>query len=697
MDVTEEHIDTVLLLMDAVVHETTVDNVLPYLDKDFPKERLEEYLKGYSRPSQIPEYRQFVRQQISASYTPTKTQRDFRFLAVLLQSRFATPLFTNSLKLISEMSIKEREELLKSWRDSPLPLKRRLHSVFTTLGLVGFARYATDLHNAAIGYPGRDTREFENQARPEFRYEMMDKPTSDGHVLSIPNVDVLIIGSGSGAGVVAQTLSEQGHKCLVLEKGKYYHESEFTFNENEARLLYENEGAVTTTDQLLFMLAGSTFGGGSTVNWSACLKTPFKVRKEWYDDYGLDWAANESYDQCMDYVWKKMGASSENLDHSQSNKVVLEGGRKLGYTVKEIAQNTGGHNPHNCGMCNFGCKRGVKQGAQALWLREALDNGCQFMDQVRVIQILHNDGKATAVLCQNELTGTRFTITGPRKFVVSGGSLNTPIVLQRSGFKNKHIGKNLKLHPVTVIFGDFGRGVKSDPHYYPIMTSVCTEKDDLDGKAHGAKIETNIHAPSIHMAFLPWDGSDNARRFQLRYNSLSSLLIITRDTTSGSVTFDPKRPDAMIVDYTANKFDRNALLQTMLIAADMLYIQGAEEILAPQSSKLTFKSSKPKEERTKTDPDYVAFRNKIANSPIEVYGTKIGSAHQMSTCRMSGKGPAYGACDTKGRLFECKNIYVADASAMPTASGANPMISTMSIARHVALGIAKDLEPQIKL
>ena len=82
---------------------------------------------------------------------------------------------------------------------------------------------------------------------------------------------------------------------------------------------------------------------------------------------------------------------------------------------------------------------------------------------------------------------------------------------------------------------------------------------------------------------------------------------------------------------------------------------------------------------------------------LDSYGNVYGSAHQMSSCRMSGKGPRYGACDENGHLFECKNVYVADASAMPTASGANPMITTMAIARHVALGLVKDLQPAAKL
>ncbi|ODV77956.1 long chain fatty acid oxidase [Suhomyces tanzawaensis NRRL Y-17324] len=694
MEVTDEQLHTVVLLMDAAIHEVSAETVAPYLDKNFPREKLDKYLEEYSRPSKLKGFKELLREAISSNTTPTQTQRDFRFLGASLMSKLAAPIFTNSLKTVPEMTLEEREDLLKSWRDSYLPIKRKLFAIIVTLGIVGFVRLATDLHNAACGYPGRDTREkmYEGHEKSDFRYEMMSKPEVEGEVLSLPDLDVLIVGSGAGSGVVAQTLSEQGYKCLVLEKGKYYHQSEYSFNELEGTALYENNGAVITADALLIILAGSNFGGGTTINWSACLKTPFKVRKEWYDDFGLEWAATEDYDQCMQYVWDKMGAATKHINHSQSNKVIMEAGSKLGYAVREIYQNTGGHKAHDCGMCHLGCKHDIKQGSHAFWLRDALKNGCQFMDQVRVLRIVHKNGKATAAICQNTQTGIKFTITGPKKFIVSSGSLNTPVLLQNSGFKNKHIGQNLKLHPVTVVFGDFGKETKSEPHYRAIMTSVCTEKDDIDGKAHGAKIETIVHTPTMHHVFFPWDGSDRSRVHLLRFNSMSSMLIMHRDTTSGSVRADPDRPEALIVDYTANKFDRGAMLESALIAADMLYIQGAEEIVAPQSHTLTFKSQKPKEERRVDDEDFVEFRKRMANWPIEIYGTRMGSAHQMSTCRMSGKGPAYGACDTRGKLFEADNIYVADASTMPTASGSNPMITTMTIARHIGLCIAEDLK-----
>ena len=128
---------------------------------------------------------------------------------------------------------------------------------------------------------------------------------------------------------------------VLFSKGKYFHPTELVFDEKDGnKNLYESRGVLITVNQQTMILAGSTFGGGSTVNWSACLKTPFKVRKEWYDDYGVDWAANELYDKCADYVRNKMGATLDSVKHSFSNQVILNGAEKLGYTAKPVEQRT---------------------------------------------------------------------------------------------------------------------------------------------------------------------------------------------------------------------------------------------------------------------------------------------------------------------------------------------------------------------
>ncbi|KAI5954417.1 hypothetical protein KGF54_002192 [Candida jiufengensis] len=694
----ESHAQTFSYLVDGVIHDIPIEIAREFLSNDLNEEEIIEYTKFYTKPSDLPQFKQQVLDVINTN-TTNATQL-FILTMTILDSKILAPTFTNSITLVKDMSLKERENLIKSWRDSPIPLKNRLYRMCVSLGLKTFVTINNELHLKAIHYPGKDLKEkaYSTQEIDPFKYDFVKKPQFQNSEIYLPDIDVVIIGSGAGAGVVAHTLANDGYKTLTLEKGKYFSTSEYNFSDCDGmQELYQGGGAVSTTNQQLFILAGSTFGGGTTVNWSACLKTPFKVRKEWYDDYGVEFAATDSYDKCQDYVWKQMGASTEGITHSLANKIVVDGGKKLGYASKEIEQNSGGHPHHPCGFCFLGCKYGIKQGASVNWFRDAAAHGSKFMDKVRVLRILHEKGVAKGLLCLNEETGMVFRISGPKKYVVSGGSLNTPIILQNSGFKNKNIGKNLTLHPVTVVFGDFGRDVQADHFDKSIMTSVCTQVDDLDGKAHGAKIETILNTPFLQAAMLPWRGSDEARKDILRYNNMTAMLLITRDTSTGSVTGDPNRPEALYIDYTVSKFDKNALLQALLITSDMLYIEGAKRILSPQAWVPIFESTTPKDQRSIKDKDYVEWRNKVAKIPLDTYGTPYGSAHQMSSCRMSGKGPKYGACDTKGKLYEASNIYVADASLLPTASGANPMISTMTVARHVALGICDDLKVKPKL
>lgn len=698
LSVSNEHVSFLMALADGIVNTVKPEDLESYVDSSVDRNFLEEYCNTYTKPSEIPGFGDVIKEVINES-----GYQAIRLLILLLtvfSSRVLSPSLTGSLKLVTEMSQKEKEELLLGWSNSYIKPKRRLFRLIYILSVTTFVRLSNELHNDLIGFPGKETRQklHEGQPADDFRYEMMQKPAADNAELHLPEFDVLIMGSGAGAGVTAHSLSNAGHKCLVLEKGEYFRNSELNFNEDEGfKSLYEKGAGLTSSSNELLILAGSTFGGGTTVNWSACLKTPFKVRKEWYDEFNIEWAATEAFDQCLDFVWQLMGASTENIKHSFSNQVLLEGSQKLGHPHKEVAQNTGGHANHSCGFCYLGCKHSVKQGSSEFWFREASLKGSKFMEEVRVKKILHKNGKAAGVLCENVVNKRHFTITGPKKFVVAGGSLNTPIILKNSGFRNKHIGRNLKLHPVTVMLGDFGKECVTKPHENSILTSINTNVEDLDGKGHGVRIETVVHSPALESYFMPWSSSTNLRRSLSHYNSYVALLLLCRDTSSGKVSPDSKNPDTIIVDYNVNDFDRKALAVSILEASDILYIEGAKEIFHPQNYVSSFKSTKPKEARSITDNDYIEWRNMISRIKLDTYSTPYGSAHQMGTCRMSGKGPRYGACDPKGRLFECKNIYIADTSAFPTASGSNPMITVMALAKLVSLGLIDDLRPQMKL
>ncbi|GEQ67455.1 hypothetical protein JCM33374_g1120 [Metschnikowia sp. JCM 33374] len=697
-EVIDSHLDILLAIADGFLHDSTAHLLSPYVSESFTASKLDEYVKTVTRPSQIPGIRAYVRRTLNAQ--STTSLRMFYLAMSILSSRILSPILTGTSKLVTEMSNEETEVLLRSWKQSRFETKNKLCVLFGRITASAFSAYAPDLHLEAMDYPQKDSREilYPGYVRDDFAYEMKPAPEKNNAELYLSEFDAVIIGSGAGAGVVAHTLSQDGYKCLVLEKGKYFKPSESTFTDAEGnKELYERKGSIATENSQTLILAGATFGGGTTVNWSACLKTPLKVRKEWQEVHGVAFASTEDYDADLDYVFKQMGASTDHISHSKSNQAIIDGCSKLGYEARPIAQNSGMHKNHSCGFCYLGCKWGVKQGSMTNWFRGPAQNGTEFMEQVRVERILHNEKHiAVGIECINLKTGTTFTIKGPKRYILSGGSLNTPVLLQKSGFRNKHIGRNLKLHPITSVFAMWDEK-KTDPHYNSIMTAVCEEVQDLDGKGHGAKIETLVHAPFIEAAFLPWQSSEQTRQDLLRYQSTSAYIILTRDTSSGTVKCDPHKPGAIAVDYSINKLDRQHMAQGILIAMDIVYIEGAIEIIHPYFKAGRFTSTIPKEERKISDAEYQSFRKHCAGLKLSTYGVCYGSAHQMSSCRMSGKGPSDGACDTRGRLYECDNVYVADASVMPTASGANPMISTMALSRHIAKEISKDLKPRTKL
>jgi choline dehydrogenase-like flavoprotein len=59
------------------------------------------------------------------------------------------------------------------------------------------------------------------------------------------------------------------------------------------------------------------------------------------------------------------------------------------------------------------------------------------------------------------------------------------------------------------------------------------------------------------------------------------------------------------------------------------------------------------------------------------------TAHQMSSCRI-GHSPRTSVADPDGQAHGVRGLWVTDSSAMPTASGVNPMLSLMALAHRTA-------------
>ena len=66
------------------------------------------------------------------------------------------------------------------------------------------------------------------------------------------------------------------------------------------------------------------------------------------------------------------------------------------------------------------------------------------------------------------------------------------------------------------------------------------------------------------------------------------------------------------------------------------------------------------------------------------------SAHQMGSCRM-GHSPATSVLDEDGEAWDADGLWVFDDSTFPTASGANPMVTTLAISHMLSTRLTRRL------
>ena len=273
--------------------------------------------------------------------------------------------------------------------------------------------------------------------------------------------DVIVVGSGCGGGIAAKNFAEAGHRVLVVDKSYHYPTKHFPMGPTEAfSSMYDGAGSIMADDASIAILAGSAWGGGGTVNWSASLQTQSYVRREWAKS-GLPFFTSPAFQDSLDRVCDMLGVDSEHVQHSTGNRVILEGARKLGHSVKTVPQNTG-KVPHNCSHCTLGCAESLKQGPAASTLVDAAKAGAVFMEGFHADRVLFKKGSngqvASGVVgtwtSRNAYLGstgknavTRKVIVKAKTVIVSCGSLQSPLLLLRSRIKNPQIGRNLYLHP----------------------------------------------------------------------------------------------------------------------------------------------------------------------------------------------------------------------------------------------------------
>jgi len=542
-----------------------------------------------------------------------------------------------------------REAFMRRLGGSPVALKRTAFQDLKRLSLL-----------LAYGIEGSPWR-----ARTGFVPPEPDPPSLSRITVRTPragetlDADVVVIGSGPGGGVTAEMLAAAGKKVLVLEKAAMVTEERFGGAELDGLGdLFLDRGLAATDDRWISIRAGSAVGGGSVVNWSSSLRAPAAVREEWRaagvgDDLDEHYAAIEA----------DLGVNSDESARNGPNGRLAAGLDAMDLPWHVIPRNV--RDCGDCGPCAVGCRRGAKQSVLRRSLASASEHGAEVLDRSEVLRVTVGNGRVTGVVAR--VPGGEITVRAPM-VALAGGSILSPAVLQRSGIAQGIAGRTLHIHPVVAV-----AGIHEEPMapWSGVPQSVMSDAfAELDGP-WGFRLEAAPTHPGLIASGFPWWDSASHRETMRQCDRVASFLAIVRDESSGRVIAE--RDGSVTVRYAPGPRERELLRLASVELARVQRAAGAERVIPLVTPPLEWRRGEP----------FEPYLERLKARPIASNRVLLFTAHQMSSCRI-GLSPRTSVADPDGRVHGIGGLYVTDSSAMPSASGVNPMLSLMALARRTA-------------
>lgn len=498
-------------------------------------------------------------------------------------------------------------------------------------------------------------------------------------------VDVAIVGTGAGGGVVAAKLAEAGLSVVAFDAGAFYRPlADFASDEREQEKLYWTDDRISGGEDAIEMGSNNSGRavGGSTVHFQM---VALRFRPDWFRSrsrlgYARDWPVDwremwRCYDEVEDalkisgpvtYPWgpKRRRYPYRQHELNAPALVLARGAEAMGVDwapcpIATVSAPRGKSPP--CvyrGFCKIGCSTNAKQSVLNTYIPRALAAGAEIRDLAMVGRIETGpDGRATGVHYHRD---GEWRFQKARRVVVAGYSIETPRLLLNSsspshphGLANAEglVGTELMVHSNHAVWGT----MEDEIRWYkgPPSMAVCEhwnyeDQKDFDGGyafMSQGPLPTDFATSMVNN--LGVFGMELRRRMAL-YNHMAGLKVV------GEVMPNP---------------------------ANRVELSDETDGLGLPVPSVTFRFS---ENDNKLSDHAQGFMRKMlaAAGARDIFQTS-GSAHLMGGCRM-GFSAQDGVVDGEGRAFSCRNLWIADGSVMPTGGGVNPSMTIMANATRIA-------------
>lgn len=497
--------------------------------------------------------------------------------------------------------------------------------------------------------------------------------------------DIAIVGSGAGGGTSAEILSAAGFKVLLIEEGPLKTSSDFKMQEAQAYAsLYQEGIGRMSKDGAITILQGRAVGGTTLVNWTSSFRTPAPTLEHWAKEHAVEGHSPAEMAPWFEVMEKRLGVAPWAVPPNANNEVIRSGCDKLGYAWSVIPRNVRGC--WNLGYCGMGCPTNAKQSMLVTSIPAMLDQGGELLYLARAERLLFDGDQVSGIECLGlddrcvAPNGRTITVKA-RHYILAGGGINTPGILLRSKAPDPHqrVGKRTFLHLVNFSAAQFEELINP---FYGAPQSIYSDHFQWDDGPAGRlsyKLEVPPLQPALTATLLGRFGIDNALRMeQLPHTNV--MLALLRDgfhPDSAEGTVELRGDGSPVLDYRMTDYTWDGVRRAFHSMAEIQFAAGAKAVLPLHADAGYVKS-------------LAEARRLIDQLPLELYRTRLGSAHVMGGCAM-GEDPRQAVADSLGRHHQLGNLSIHDGSLFPTSIGANPQLSIYGLTAKLSAKLVKRL------